>query len=144
MSQPFIGETFIAVPGEARYMHGDTVAPLRASGVTSIAEARLFTTTPALFDTAELRAAYDAVENAALQARYGCDCYGYALLAAGHADLVVEAGLNAYDIAALVPIIEESGGAVATWDGERADMGGNIVAAASAELLETTLRLLRI
>ena len=38
--------------------------------------------------------------------RYGGDCYGYCLLAAGFVDLVVEAGLKAYDVVALVPIIE--------------------------------------
>lgn len=143
MSQPFIGETFIALPGMARYRNGETVLPLKASGVTELADARLFTTTPALFHTKKLRDAYDAVENAALQVRYGCDCYGYALLAAGHADLVVEAGLNSYDIAALIPIIEEAGGVIATWDGGRADKGGDVVAAASEPLLEATLRLLR-
>lgn len=37
---------------------------------------------------------------------YGCDCYAYGLLAAGHCDLVVEADLKPYDYMALVPIIE--------------------------------------
>lgn len=37
---------------------------------------------------------------------YGCDCYAYGLLAAGHADLVVEADLKPYDYMALVPVIQ--------------------------------------
>lgn len=37
---------------------------------------------------------------------YGCDCYAYGLLAAGHVDLVVEADLKPYDYMALVPIIQ--------------------------------------
>ena len=52
--------------------------------------------------------------------RYGGDCYGYCLLAAGFVDLVVEAGLKPYDIVALIPIIERAGGRVTTWDGEPA------------------------
>ena len=42
--------------------------------------------------------------------RYGGDCYGYCLLAAGFVDLVVEAGLKPYDVVALIPIIEQAGG----------------------------------
>jgi fructose-1,6-bisphosphatase/inositol monophosphatase family enzyme len=37
---------------------------------------------------------------------YGCDCYAYGLLAAGHCDLVVEADLKPYDYMALVPVIQ--------------------------------------
>ena len=57
-------------------------------------------------------------------ARYGCDCYAYCMLAAGHIDLVVESGLKPYDIAALVPIIEGAGGIVTTWEGGSAAMAG--------------------
>ncbi|MOA59176.1 Histidinol-phosphatase [compost metagenome] len=70
------------------------------------------------------------------------DCYGYALLAAGHADLVIEPHLNTYDIAALVPIIREAGGAIACWDGSEPTGGGNVVAAASQALLDKTLDLI--
>ena len=50
--------------------------------------------------------------------RYGGDCYGYCLLAAGFVDVVVEAGLKSYDIVALIPIIEGAGGRVTTWEGQ--------------------------
>ena len=33
------------------------------------------------------------------------DCYSYCLLADGHVDIVVESGLNPWDIKALEPII---------------------------------------
>ena len=74
--------------------------------------------------------------------RFGTDCYGYALVASGHADVVIEAGLQTYDIAALIPIVAEAGGAVATWDGGHADGGGDVVAAASAALLSEVLGLI--
>src|SRR5690606_24780476 len=89
MSQPFTGETFLALPGEAVHARNGLRTALRTSGRTSLAEARLFTTTPALFDTEARQTAWQALEARALQARYGCDCYAYCLLAAGHADLVV-------------------------------------------------------
>jgi fructose-1,6-bisphosphatase/inositol monophosphatase family enzyme len=45
------------------------------------------------------------------------DCYAYALLAAGHVDLVIEAGLHAYDICAPIAVIEAAGGVVTDWEG---------------------------
>ena len=139
MSQPFIGETFLAVPGRATYRRGAEQVPLRTSGETDLARAKVFTTTPALFRTPELAAKWHAIEGATRLQRFGMDCYGYALLAAGHADLVVEPFLQTYDIAALVPLIRQAGGAVSCWDGTEPTGGGNVVAAASPELLERAL-----
>jgi histidinol phosphatase-like enzyme (inositol monophosphatase family) len=142
MSQPFIGETFLAVPGRASYRRTGVETPLKASPETDLAAARVFTTTPALFRTPELMAKWTAIERATRLQRFGMDCYGYALLAAGQADLVVEPFLNTYDIAALVPIIREAGGAIACWDGSEPTGGGNVVAAATPELLDQALRLI--
>ncbi|MHA6690669.1 histidinol-phosphatase [Devosia sp. A449] len=142
MSQPFIGETFLAMPGSALYSRGEITTPLRTSGQTELTPSRVFTTTPALFNTPELLAKWTAIEAATRLQRFSMDCYGYALLAAGHADLVIEPALNTYDIAALVPIIREAGGAIACWDGSEPTGGGNVVAAATPELLEQALALI--
>jgi len=142
MSQPFIGEIFLAVGAAATYERGDFRRPIAVSGRTRLAEARVFTTTPALFDTDRKGAVWRAIADAALLPRYGTDCYGYCLLAAGMADLVVEPGLHIYDIAALIPIVTGAGGYVATWDGNAPDKGGDIVAAASRDLLDETLALI--
>jgi len=139
MSQPFTGEIFFGLPGRSEWRRGDKHKILKASGGTRIAEARLFTTTEALFDTPVKKAAWEAVSSDALLVRHGADCYAYCLLAAGSVDLVVEPALHPYDIAALIPIIEQAGGRVATWDGGPADDGGDIVAAATPELLEEAL-----
>jgi histidinol phosphatase-like enzyme (inositol monophosphatase family) len=140
MSQPFIGETFLAIPGRSTYRRGGTTIPNRTSGQTELAPSRVFTTTPNLFK-GEHWAKWEAVESATRLQRFGMDCYGYALLAAGHADLVIEPRLNTYDIAALVPIIREAGGAIACWDGSEPTPGGDVVAAATPELLEKALAL---
>lgn len=141
MSQPFIGETFLAVPGRSTYHRGETTLPNRTSGQTELAPSRVFTTTPALFKTPQMMAQWTAVESATRLQRFGMDCYGYALLAAGHADLVIEPSLQTYDIAALVPIIREAGGAISCWDGSDPTAGGNVIAAASPQLLEKALAL---
>ena len=127
MSQPFIGETFLATPAGASYTRNGQTQPLRTSGLTTLETARVFTTTPALFRTPELMAKWHAIEAATRLQRFGLDCYGYALVAAGQADLVIEPFLNTYDIAALVPIIRQA--------------GGNVIAAATPQLLEQALAL---
>lgn len=140
MSQPFIGEEFLAVPGRSTYRRGGVTQTNRTSGQTDLAPARVFTTTPNLFK-GPIWNKWLAIEGATRLQRFGMDCYGYALLAAGHADLVIEPYLNTYDIAALVPIIREAGGAISCWDGSEPTGGGNVVAAATPELLDKALNL---
>jgi fructose-1,6-bisphosphatase/inositol monophosphatase family enzyme len=81
------------------------------------------------------------LENAVRLPRYGTDCYAFAMVAAGHADIAVEAGLQSYDIAGLVALIERAGGVVTTWQGERPEGGGDIVAAATPALHRAVLDL---
>jgi len=73
--------------------------------------------------------------------RYGCDCYAYALLAAGQIDLVIEAGLQSYDVQAPIAVIEAAGGIVTDWAGGPVHAGGRVVAAATPELHRAALAL---
>ncbi len=142
MEQPFTGERWIAAGDEGFYARGDIRLPLRTSAVTRIAEARLSTTSPELFSGAHI-AGWTAMREAALQVRYGLDCYAYCLLASGHLDLVIEAGLKNVDIAPLIPIIEAAGGVITTWDGGQAEQGGTCIAAATPHLHAEAMRVLR-
>ena len=81
-----------------------------------------------------MRARYDRLESRVRLARYGTDCYAFAMVAAGHVDIVADPGLQSYDIAALIPIIEQAGGVVTTFDGGPAEQGGDVIAAATPEL----------
>lgn len=143
MAQPYIGERFFGDGKGAWYRGPHGEGQLRTRGCPTLAGATLFTTTPALFDRDE-RPAYDAVEAKAKLARYGTDCYGYCMLAAGQADLVIESGLQAYDIVALVPIVEGAGGVVTTWTGGAPSEGGRIVASGDPALHEQALKELAI
>jgi len=134
MSQPFTGEIFLGLPGRAEWRRGEDTRRLRTSGCTEIGKARLFTTTESLYSTPAQKSAWDAVSSDSLLVRHGADCYAFCLLAAGYADLVMEPGLQIYDIAALIPIIEQAGGRITTWDGAPADQGGDVIAAATPEL----------
>ena len=61
------------------------------------------------------------------------------MVAAGHADVVVEAGLQPYDIVALIPIIEGAGGRVTNWEGGSAANGGRVVASGDPRLHDLVL-----
>lgn len=142
MAQPFTGETWTAVKGQSTYRRGDTQSVLKTGTATQLATARAATTAPELF-TGPYTAGWHAIRDRVLQTRYGLDCYGYALLASGHIDLVIEAGLKDVDIAPLVPIIEGAGGVVTTWDGRRPENGGTCIATATPELHEEAMDVLR-
>lgn len=47
------------------------------------------------------------------------DFYGFMLVAQGSIDIMVDTGVQPYDIAALVPIVEEAGGKFTNWGGDR-------------------------
>jgi histidinol phosphatase-like enzyme (inositol monophosphatase family) len=141
MSQPYIGERFYGDGRSAHYRGPLGEKRLMTRHCESLAAATVMTTSPALFSPEE-RARYDAVEQEARLARYGCDCYAYAMLAAGHVDVVIESGLKPYDIVALIPIIEGAGGVVSTWSGAPATSGGQIVASGDARLHAQLLAML--
>ena len=142
MSQPFTGERYLA-DGEASWLErGGERSRLAVRGTRSIEAATLFTTSPRLF-SGDLLERFEALEARARLTRFGTDCYAYAMLAAGHVDLVVESGLKPYDIVALIPIIEQAGGIITTLSGERAEQGGDILAAATPELHAAALEVFK-
>lgn len=141
MHQPYTGELFFGDGRHAQLKGPRGPRDLRARRCDRLADAHLMTTDPRLF-VAEDRNAYGRIEDAVKLTRYGTDCYAYAMLASGLVDLVIETGLKAYDIVALIPIIEGAGGIVTTWEGESARNGGRIIAAASKALHAEALRLL--
>ncbi|MGI9400608.1 MAG: histidinol-phosphatase [Rhizobiaceae bacterium] len=141
MHQPFTGERYITTGNGTFLSHRGKKTALATSSVTRLEEAILLTTSPFLFPRDRIEK-FRSVEGKCKLARYGFDCYGYAMVAAGHADLVVESGLNTFDIAALIPIIQQAGGKVTNWVGGPAIGGGDIIAAANPELHALALDLL--
>ena len=60
----------------------------------------------------------------------------------GLIDVVIESSLQAYDVQALIPIVEAAGGVITTWTGARCDEGGSVVACGDPSLHPELLRLL--
>lgn len=80
------------------------------------------------------------VEDGVLTRTWG-DCYGYALVATGRAEAMVDPVLSIWDAAALAPIIEEAGGVITDWDGRPSHRSGHLVATNAALASEIRARL---
>lgn len=142
MDQPYLKERYLGRPGSAHFIRGDKAVRLQTRECASLSEAALGCTDPAMFiDKAEY-AAFSEVRSKTRLTRYGADCYFYCLVAAGHADLVIEASLQPYDIQALIPIVEGAGGIVTTWEGGDPQEGGRIIAAGDARVHAEALNIL--
>ncbi|MBI1649314.1 histidinol-phosphatase [Hyphomicrobium sulfonivorans] len=134
MDQPFTRERFWSDEGGSFCRSPDGERQLHTRTCTDLDQAILTSTHPELFAAGEETTGFAALRPRVRMTRYSGDCYGYCMLAAGHVDLVVEAGLKPYDIVALIPIIEGAGGVITTWDGRPATEGGRILAAGDPEL----------
>ncbi len=62
------------------------------------------------------------------------DCYGYLLLATGHAEIMCDPIMNPWDIAALIPVVRGAGGVITDWQGKDAVDAQSIVATTSRAL----------
>ena len=142
MHQPYVRETFYGTPEGAWLLRDGHKQALKVNPAPDLASAFGTTTSQYMYDTPQRAKFLDDMRNALRNIRYDGDAYFFSLLAAGHIDIALDAQLQPYDIAALIPIIEGAGGIVSTWQGQPARLGGDIIAAASQELYEQALALL--
>ncbi len=138
VDQPFIGERFSGGLGAAAYAGPHGTSTLATRPARALSDAVLFSTFPEIGTAAEA-AAFARVAEGTRLVRYGMDCYAYALLALGQIDLVIEAGLHAYDIVAPIAVVEAAGGIVTDWTGGPAHGGGRVVAASCPDLHRAAL-----
>lgn len=142
IDQPYIQERFAGGFGIAEVKGPMGLSVLKCRSARPLSQATVLTTFPEIGTVQDQKAFY-AVAKTAKLTRYGMDCYGYALLAAGQIDLVIEAGLNAYDIQAPIAVIMAAGGIVTDWEGGPAHEGGHALAAANADIHAEALAILQ-
>ena len=141
IDQPYIKERFEGGLGRAEGDGPMGRFDLKTRVARPLSDAILFTTFPEVV-TPEEGAAFRRVAGCAKLVRYGMDCYAYALIAAGQIDLVIEAGLQAYDVQAPIAVIEAAGGIVTDWQGRPCFDGGQVLAAANAAIHAEAMALL--
>lgn len=139
IDMPVLDECYVAVGGSATLNR----APIRTSRVTDLAQARIATTSPEALRADSLDA-FNRLSAAAATSTYGGDCHNYALLAAGHIDLVLEDGLATHDIMGVVEVIRAAGGIVTDKTGAPVSMAdtGSLLAASTPELHAAALEMI--
>jgi myo-inositol-1(or 4)-monophosphatase len=150
LDQPHIGERFVGVNAgvnsgsgnRAWLTHRGKTRPIATRPCPGLAAATLYTTTPDMFSPHEWEG-YRKVESRVRLARYGVDCYAYALVALGHVDLVIESALKPYDIAGPAALIQAAGGIVTDWRGGDCRWGGQAIAAGDPAVHAEALAILR-
>ena len=115
INQPYTKERWIGVTGTRTTFNGSVIRTRRCAGLR---QAVLFSTADKqMFADPDDKRRFTALCDRVKTARFSTDCYGYALLAAGCADIVCEADMKLYDYAALMPIIAGAGGMMSDWEG---------------------------
>jgi len=140
VDMPVLGERWVGTGGVAQ-RNGVAV---RVRDCTEIAQARIVTTSPDIFNADDWQA-FDRLSRRCAMRRFGGDCYGYAQLAGGTIDLVVETGLQPYDYLGPAGLIEAAGGVITDWAGQPLGLAsdGRVVAAATPALHRAALDVLR-
>lgn len=137
VNMPALNEIVVAEKGKGCRWNGK---PAKVSSVTSLDKALVLTT------DAESHAKYGRgkswariTEKARLVRTWG-DCYGHILVATGRADVMVDPIMNAWDCAALLPIVTEAGGTFTDYKGV-ATVYGECAISTNGSLKEEVLSL---
>lgn len=130
VSAPALGRRWWAAKGHGAYAGKHTMAAtaISVSGVRRLADASFcYSDLTGWEQNGKLAAVLDIMRNTWRNRAYG-DFYGYMLLAEGAVDIMIEPELSLWDVAALVPIVTEAGGAFTDLSGRRNPAGGSAVA----------------
>jgi len=119
VSAPALARRWWAAPGVgAQTSDTDgTVRSIVVSGVGALGDASLSYNNLQLWDRAGKLEQLVALSRQIWRTRAYGDFFSYMLLAEGSVDIVAEHDLKIYDIAALVPIVEQAGGRLTALDG---------------------------
>jgi histidinol-phosphatase len=130
VSSPALGKRWWAARGHGAWtgVHGEEPRALAVSGVASITDASISYNNIQGWDQFGHLDALVALTRDVWRARSIGDMWSYMLLAEGALDVVGEFDLKPYDMAALVPIIEEAGGKFSSLDGEIGPWHGSALA----------------
>ncbi|MGB7204910.1 MAG: inositol monophosphatase family protein [Anderseniella sp.] len=141
--QPFTGEIFAGTTAGSFLLHNDKRQPLTCTSRSSLAEVLAGTTAQHLFIRHGHHQRLENLTQAVRHIRFDADAYFHCMVAAGQLGISLDTGLQCYDIAALMPIVQGAGGIVTTWDGGNAANGGDILVSANADLHQQAMQLLK-
>ncbi|MGI9471745.1 MAG: histidinol-phosphatase [Rubripirellula sp.] len=125
---PALGEIVVAAIEHGCWYQGsedDAWSRARVSGKTEIKEAVFVTSQVDAFDGRNAADAYKRLEKSAWLTRSWGDGYGYLMIATGRAEIMIDPECNAWDVAAILPVVVEAGGKFTDWAGKSTTRGGD-------------------
>lgn len=144
IEMPALGERVYAAVGHGAWYVRGSEEPRRArvSSCRRLSESLVTSSAIEGFTETNRLDAFLQVSAAARLTRTWGDCYGYALIATGRADAMLDPRMNVWDAAALQPILEEAGGTYTDWNGNSTIHGGEGIAT-NGHVLEEVLAITR-
>ena len=139
---PALDERYIGYGKKSYKIINGKKTNLKVKNNKEISESILNTTSPYLFANKNDQSSFERLSKRVKLTRLGGDCYSYCLLADGLVDIVVESGLNPWDIRALEPIITNAGGILKTWDNKNILNGGRIIACSNSKIFNKCIAIL--
>jgi histidinol-phosphatase len=136
---PMLDQMYHALRGHGAYRDGTRI---RVSDVTKLADAHMCYSSVSWFTTANKERAFLDLAAGVSRSRGFGDFYGFCLVAQGSFDFMIDTGVHAWDIAALIPIVEEAGGRMTDWD-DRIDLDRPDTLASNGKLHATVLAALK-
>lgn len=136
--QPVLDELLVG-DGTTTTRNGKQV---RVRPCADLGSATLLTTDPNLVDLHQDPARFDVLRRSVAMTRTWGDCYGYAMLASGRADIMVDPIMSPWDLIPLIPVVEGAGGVITDWHGGD-PVTGNSIVAAGPEVHSRVLDILR-
>ncbi|MEP6479282.1 MAG: histidinol-phosphatase [Rhodoglobus sp.] len=130
VSSPALGKRWWAATGHGAWGQatGHDAKPLAVSRIAEFADASLSYNSLTGWDKEGYLDRVIALTRRVWRSRAIGDMWSYMLLAEGALDIVGECDLKPYDMAALIPIIEEAGGTFTSVTGEPGPWGGTALA----------------
>lgn len=135
---PALDEMIWALRGQGCFWNGRRT---HVSAVTELHDATLLSTDFFAMDKFGSSAAREKLCAATKLQRTWGDAYGYALVATGRAEIMLDARMAVWDCGPLLPILEEAGGRFTDWEGNPTIHGNNAFAT-NGHLHETVQRIL--
>jgi histidinol-phosphatase len=137
---PGLGEMLAAARGEGCRWNG---RPARVSQISHLDQAMVVYTDASGFADHDQTAAWARMQAASHTQRGWGDCYGHCLVATGRAEVMLDSIVNAWDCAALLPIVQEAGGSFTDWNGDATIYSSHAVST-NGRLLDQVIGLIKL
>ncbi len=97
---------------------------VQVSSCKQLGNATFVTSQVDTFADRDAASAFTALETQSSITRTWGDAYGYLLVATGRAEIMVDPIVSPWDVAAVLPVIEQAGGRFSDWSGQASIRGG--------------------